>query len=86
MSNITNKKTNNAVNISKLRGAIFEKYKNLSVLSQELKWYPNKISRILNGQYIPNVDDCSQLSGKLNLDSNTFMQIFLPNLSPNGDK
>lgn len=69
-----------------LRGAIYKAYKSQSQLSDEIGWAKNKIGRILNGTSIPSIEDCHILMDKLNLSDSEYKQIFLPSLSPFGDK
>ena len=69
-----------------LRGAIYSKYKSQYEFSKALGWSQNKIGRILKGKMIPNIEDCNKMCEALSLSKDECMEIFLPFLSPNGDK
>ncbi len=69
-----------------LRGALYKVYKSQAEFSVDVGWAKNKIGRILNGTSIPSIEDCNILLCKLNLSDSEYKQIFLPKISPNGDK
>ncbi|MCT4544535.1 MAG: hypothetical protein N4A63_13405 [Vallitalea sp.] len=74
------------INFNLLRGHIYSLYSSQNALTQELGWPKNKIGRILNGSAVPNVNDCEMLTEKLKLTAEEYISIFIPSLSPNGDK
>lgn len=67
-----------------LRGAVFGKYKNQLNFGDAIKWNRNKVSRLLRGKYIPDVDEAAQINHVMNLSEEEYKEIFLPALSPNG--
>lgn len=74
------------INARKLRGKIHEEYRSLSEFTRKLGWAQNKIGNILAGKRIPNVNECAEMAEALNLSACEYVEIFLPKLSPNGDK
>ena len=74
------------INTSLLRSKIFEKYKSQADFSRKICWSANKVSKILNGKYIPNVNDCAAIAKVLSLAADEYISIFMPGLSPYGDK
>lgn len=71
---------------ARFRGAIFRKYRSISAFTLAIGWPKNKAHNIINGSYLPDVDECAQFAILLGLDASEYMQIFAPNLSPNGDR
>lgn len=75
-----------AINANLLRSKIFEKYRSQADFSREIGWDANRVSKILNGKYIPNVNDCAEIAKILSLTADGYVAIFMPTLSPYGDK
>jgi transcriptional regulator with XRE-family HTH domain len=75
-----------SINVNLLRSKIFEKYRSQADFSREIGWDANKVSKILNSKYIPNVNDCAAITKALSLTPDDYISIFMPNLSPYGDK
>ena len=42
------------------------------------------IGKILNGSYVPNIEECAELAEALEMGQKKFYEIFLPQNSPNG--
>ena len=70
----------------RFRSAIFRKYRSISAFTTAIGWPKNKANNIINGKYIPDVDECAQFATFLDIDAFEYMQIFAPYSSPNGDK
>ena len=74
------------INTQLLRGIIYSKFKSQNEFTKAIGWSPNKIGRIVKGTMIPNIEDCNAMMQTLSLTKEEYFQIFLPSLSPNGDK
>lgn len=74
------------INTQLLRGAIYSKFKSQNEFTKTIGWSQNKIGRILKGEMIPNIEDCNAIVNVLSLSIEEYIDIFLPSLSPNGDK
>lgn len=74
------------INSKKLRGKIHEEYRSLAEFTRVIGWPQNKIGNILSERYIPDLNECAEMVRVLNMDANEYIEIFLPILSPNGDK
>lgn len=74
------------MDLNRLRGEIVATYGSQSAFAQHISWHKNKVSRLLNGQYKPDTDDVAIFVEALNLTPEKFVDIFLPKISPNGDK
>jgi DNA-binding helix-turn-helix protein len=74
------------INSKKLRGRIHEEFRSLSEFTRTVGWSQNKIGNILSGRRVPDINECAQMAEALNLDTTEYVEIFLPQLSPNGDK
>lgn len=72
------------INTSELRGVIYAKYGTITALSNRMSWNKNKIGKILNGSYVPNIEECAELADALEMGQQKFYEIFLPQKSPNG--
>ncbi|WP_313563816.1 hypothetical protein [Ruminiclostridium cellobioparum] len=73
------------INSSLLKGRIYSTYGSQAAFTEELNWPKNKVGRILKGIMIPSIADCNCMSTKLGLNKEDYIEIFMPNLSPNGD-
>lgn len=74
------------INTQLLRGAIYSKFKSQNEFTKSIGWSQNKIGRILKGEMIPNIEDCNAIMKVLALSMEEYISIFLPSISPNGDK
>ena len=74
------------MNIDKLRGAIYSKYRSQSAFAASIEWHVNKVSRMMQGKYIPDIDEARLIADKLSLNEREVYAIFLSTASPNGDK
>lgn len=74
------------MDINKLRGAIYSKYRSQSAFAASIEWHVNKVSRMMQGKYIPDIDEARLISDKLSLDARKMCDIFLTSPSPNGEK
>ena len=64
------------MNLQKLRGLVFSKYKTVKAFSDEIGWKRNKSSRILNGIQEPDSDDMMDVAKLFELSSEEFIGIF----------
>lgn len=64
------------MNTSYLRGEIFKRYKNQVSFAKALNWGSNKVSRLLLGRYLPNVDEVYLIIKALNLSDEQIKDIF----------
>ena len=70
---------------SELRSKVFGRFKNQKAFADAIKWSENKVSKLLNGDYVPDVDQASEISDVLDLNEKDFCVIFLNQKSPIGD-
>lgn len=64
-----------------LKGYVLQKYFTITAFSKAINWKRNKSSRILNGVQEPTLDDIVELTNALDLDEQTFFNIFFKKLS-----
>lgn len=74
------------MNLDKLRGKIVEKFGSQKSFSMAIGWHENKVSAVLTGKYILDVDEAAEVAERLSLTSREYLDIFLIKKSPNGDK
>ena len=74
------------INTSVLRAKIYGKFGTQTQFNSFINWDNNKISRILRNKSIPDINDCAQIAKVLSLTKEEYIEIFLPDLSPVGDK
>lgn len=70
----------------KFRGTIFSKYRSVSEFTVEIGWPKNKAHNIISGRYTPDVNECAEFAEFMNLSVQEYLKIFVPDLSPNGEK
>lgn len=61
----------------KLHGVIVERFGSQAAFSRASGWHPNKVSRMINGRFKPDVDDIAELAALLKLNEAEFCDIFL---------
>lgn len=71
---------------NRLRGEIVAKFRTQAAFAKAIGWHQNKVSKLVLGEYKPDTDEVARISDILGLDKAKFCAIFLPSLSPNGDK
>lgn len=74
------------MNLNRLKGEIIAVFGTQDTFSNAIGWHRNKVSRLVNGQYIPDINEAAEISALLNLTNEKYCEIFLPKRSPNGDK
>jgi transcriptional regulator with XRE-family HTH domain len=74
------------INTDLLRDKIYGKFHSQAAFSRKIGWGVNRINKILTGKSIPDVNDCADIASVLNLSREEYIGIFIPCLSPNGDK
>lgn len=74
------------INADLLRGVIFTKYKTQAAFAESIGWHRNKVSALLNGAYIPDVDEAAMIFDDTQMTLEQYVSIFLTRKSPNGDK
>lgn len=67
-----------------LKSLIYGKYNNQSELSRHLGWSKQRLSRIVTGQKMPDVEELNELSAALDEPVENMIHIFLREKSPNG--
>lgn len=70
----------------KLRKLIYGKYETQTAFAKHMKWPVNKVNAMLTGKYVPSLKEVEMISIDLDLDTQSMLDIFLPHISPNGDK
>lgn len=73
------------INTTALGRAICEKYGSAEDFSAQIGWAPSKTLRLLAGEYLPDVEECAALADCLDLTQSAFYEIFLPEISRNGE-
>ena len=66
------------INANRLRAEIITQYGTQAAFAKAIGWHPNKVSAIITGKRIPNVDEAAKISENLQLASETVCDIFLP--------
>ena len=74
------------INADLLRGVVYGKYKTQAAFAKAIGWNQNKVSALLNGNYVPEVDEAALIFDNTKMSLEQYISIFLPTLSPNGDK
>lgn len=74
------------MNLNRLKGEIIAVFGTQNAFCTAIGWHKSKVSRLITGKYIPNVDEAAQISLLLSLPSEKYYEIFLPQKSPNGEK
>lgn len=74
------------MNIAKLRAEIVYRYKTQTAFASAIGWTENKLSKMMTGKYKPDTDEVAKIVEALRLDERQYCDIFLPSLSPIGDK
>ena len=74
------------LNTRLLKSSIVEIYGTQKVFASTIGWHQNKLSNLMTGKYVPTLDEVEQMRTSLKLSDERFMQIFLPDKSPSGDK
>jgi transcriptional regulator with XRE-family HTH domain len=65
-----------------LRGAIFDRFSNISAFAKNIGWDRKKASDIVNGRRRPSADEMEEIARALNVeDEHTFMSLFFASLS-----
>lgn len=73
------------MNLNRLKGEIIAVFGTQDAFSSAIGWHRNKVSRLVNGQYIPDINEATDISSLLKLSPEKYYEIFLPQLSPNGE-
>ena len=81
---VINKKGGYAMNINELRAEIVRIRGTQDKFAESINWHRNKVSKMMNGKYVPNVDEAGAIANELNLSERKIIEIFLNNKSPNG--
>lgn len=74
------------INKNLLRAKIYGNFKSQAEFSRSIGWHINRINKILTGKSIPTLDECAKIADVLSLTRDEYIDIFMPSLSPNGDK
>ena len=73
------------MNLHRLRGEIVANYGTQKRFSEAMGWHQNKVTAMLTGKYIPDVNEANEMAERLRLPENVFCDIFLAKKSPYGD-
>jgi len=71
---------------NELKGKIVSRYGSQNRFAEAIGWSKQRLSRFVTGERTPNLEDIKTMSVALGLSYEEFKLIFLPWLSPNGDK
>ncbi len=72
-----------AEKVYELRGVIYSQFKNESECARSMGWDRQKLSKITNGNKVPDISELVQLSQTLGLSLDALAKIFLKSKSPN---
>lgn len=72
------------MNKDELRGFIFRRFKTQRQFADAIGWHENKVTLMLTGKFVPDVNQAEQISSVLGLNLVEHGKIFLPNVPPNG--
>ena len=64
------------MNESKLRAAIYGKYKSAAACADSIGWSRQKMNNIINGRKIPNVNEIKLIAEAIQLSNSDLMDIF----------
>lgn len=73
------------MNTTELRVEIIRKFNTQAELAKELGWTENKMSKMMQGKYIPDLNEVISIADKLSLESGRFLEIFLDKKLPYGN-
>ena len=73
------------MNLNRLKGEIIAIFGTQDSFSEAIGWHRNKTSRLINGQYVPDINEAADIASLLSLSPEKYYEIFLPKKSPNGD-
>lgn len=65
------------MNIQLLRGAIISRFDSQKVFAEKIQWPENKLSRMMQKKYVPDIHEVAIIAGELHLSDEMFRQIFL---------
>lgn len=74
------------MNRVELKVDIIRKFGTQAAFAKEIGWNENKLSKMMQGKYTPDLDEVICITEKLGLEENRFLTIFLDKKSPNGNK
>ncbi len=72
------------MNTRRLRAEIVANFETQKAFGKSIGWDQNKVSKMLTGKYVPDVDEAAVIAVKLQLRESTYREIFLHEISPNG--
>lgn len=73
------------MDLNRLKGEIIAEFGTQDEFSKAINWHKSKVSRILRGKYIPNIEEAAEIARILGLSTSQYEQIFLREKSPIGD-
>lgn len=73
------------MNKAELRYEIIRKFNTQAEFAKELGWTENKMSKMMQGKYIPDLNEVINIAEKLSIGSSRFLEIFLDKKSPYGE-
>lgn len=71
------RKEDGNVNVNALKGRIVWLYGSQKKFADYLGWHQNKLSKMMNAKYIPDIDEASDIATALKLNQEEFYEIFL---------
>jgi transcriptional regulator with XRE-family HTH domain len=69
-----------------LRSRVRARYDTQKAFAAALGWHPNKVTKLLTGKYLPNVDEADDIASLLGFTADERISIFSRQISPKGDK
>ena len=73
------------MNTRRLKAEIIAEYNTQDAFANAMGWHKNKVSKMIQGHYKPNIDEVAKMVEMLHLDERQYCHIFLPQKSPYGD-
>lgn len=74
------------MNTRRLKAEIIAEYGTQAAFAHAIGWHTNKVSKIIREKYKPDTDEVAKISDVLHLDERRYCEIFLPRISPFGEK
>ena len=74
------------MNVQRLKGEMIAQLGTQKAFARAMHWQENKVTRMLQGRYLANVDEAFEIACVLQLSLRSYRDIFLLQRSPNGEK
>ena len=69
--------------VTNIRGAVLNRFKSYTEFAEVLGWPKQRLSKIITGKKIPNVNEIAEMADGLDMTINGVAEFFLTSKSPN---